>query len=126
MKIQENKPPREFEVGWGPKFIMKDCAHIELAPNEQVTFKTEAGGEYDVARKDWGFYATPSVNSRLEHFGLRAMLVGNKVGFFYVMLVEEGKDEEFARYVEQEELTVYGPLNSETLPVVAKALTGSQ
>ena len=50
MKIQENNPPREFEVGWGPKFIMRDCAHIELASNEQVTFKTEAGGEYDVAR----------------------------------------------------------------------------
>lgn len=121
MKIQKNEPPREFEVGWGQKFTMKDCAHIELAANEQVTFKTDNGGEYDVARKDWGFYATPSINSRLERFGLRAMLVGNKANCYYVMLVEDGKEREFARYVEQEELTVYGLMNSETLPILAKA-----
>ena len=126
MKIQENDPPREFEVGWGPKFTLQDCAHIELAANEQVTFKTEAGGEYDVVRKDWGFYATPSINSRLERFGLRAMLVGNKVGHFYVMLVEDGKDTEFAKYVQEEELTVYGPLNAETLPAIAKGMSGDK
>ncbi len=126
MKIQENNPPREFKVGWGPKFTIKDCAHIDLAANEQVTFKTEKGGEYDVVRKDWGFYATPSINSRLERFGLRAMLVVNKVNCYYVMLVEEGKNEEFARYVEQEELTVCGPLNTETLPALAQAMAGDK
>ncbi len=122
MRIRENDPPREFEVGNGPKSIMKDCAHIQLLPGEQVTFKSEAGAEYDVARKSWGFYATPSINSRLPRFGLRAVLVSNTVGDFFVMLVEEGKDAEFEDYLADEELTVCGPLDQSTLPAIAKQL----
>ena len=57
-----------------------DCGRIALAPDEQVTFTTEAGGEYDVTRKSWGFYATPSINGRLKTFGLRAALVRNVAG----------------------------------------------
>ena len=39
---------------------------VYLAPNEQLTFVTENKNRYDVARKYWGFYATPSINSRLK------------------------------------------------------------
>jgi hypothetical protein len=122
MKIDANDPPREFEVGWGPKVTMKDCAKIALGSNEQVTFTTEAGGEYDVARKDWGFYATPSVNGRLGRFGLKAVLVRNKVGQFYVMLIEDGHQEEFDKYATEEEFTVCGFLDDETLPAIADTM----
>ena len=115
MKIHKNDPPREYEVGFGPKVTIKDCAHIELADDEQVTFKTEAGGEYDVARKNWGYYATPSINGRLERFGLKTALVKNRLGQFFVMLVEQGKKGEFDRYVEDEGLTVCGWLDDHTL-----------
>ena len=50
MELTMNDPPRTYEVGVNAVKI-KDCAHIELKPNEQVTFLTESGAEYDVTRK---------------------------------------------------------------------------
>jgi hypothetical protein len=82
------------------KLMLSDCAHIALAPDEQVTFTTEAGGEYDVVRKDWGFYATPSTNGRLKSFGLRAALVLSGYGKLFLVLVEAGKEDTFLAYVE--------------------------
>jgi hypothetical protein len=106
MRLDINDPPREFEVGLGQVIRLKDCAHIALEPDEQVTLLTEAGAEYDVARKDWGFYATPSLNGRLERFGLRGVLVKNRKGQFFVMLVERAKEPLFERYLEVERLAV--------------------
>ena len=126
MKINENKPPREFEVGWGPKFIMKDCAHIELAANEQITLISESGAEYDVARKNWGYYATPSINGRLNRFGLKAMLVKNSDGHFYIMLVDKGHEAEFNEYVADEDLKVCGCLDDTTLPEIEARLSANQ
>lgn len=99
-------PPREFSVGRGKPITIRDCARIELAPDEQVTFVTPDGGEYDVTRKAWGFYATPSLNGRLPRFGLRARLVKNPEGRFFIVLVEEGREAEFDRYARDEDLTI--------------------
>ena len=77
MKITEQQPPRVFRTGRAQPIDLHDCARIQLDPDEQVTFITESGAEYDVARKAWGFYATPSLNGRLRQFGLRAALVKN-------------------------------------------------
>ena len=73
MRLDRKDPPRTFVVGDNIK--ISDCGMIALRPDEQVTFVTEAGAEYDVVRKDWGFYATPSLNGRLLQFGLRAVLI---------------------------------------------------
>ncbi len=122
MKVIENRPPREFEAGYGSGIIIKDCAHIELAVDEQVTFESEGGAEYDVARKSWGFYATPSINGRLEGFGFQTFLVKNRVGRFYIMLVERDREGDFKQYVLQERLTVCGCLNDSSLPMIEKTL----
>ena len=106
MRFDEKRPPRAFEVGFGETIEMLDCGNLELEPNEQVTLTTESGGEYDVSRKDWGFYATPSLNARLEGFGLRGVLVKNRLGRYFVLLVERGKEELFDRYLEIESLDV--------------------
>lgn len=106
MKINLKEPPRVFEVGFGETIYMKDCAHIGLEPDEQVTFTTESGAEYDVARKSWGFYATPSLNARLAQFGLRAVLVKNRLKRYFLLLVEQGREPLFERYVEVEGLSV--------------------
>jgi len=106
MKITTIDPPRTFEVGFDRKLYMKDCAHIELAPDEQVTLLTESGNEYDVARKTWGFYATPSLNGRLQRFDLRAVLVKNRLSQFFVMLVVRGKEADFQAYVDEEPLQI--------------------
>jgi len=113
VKFAAKNPPRRFQVGNAAKFDMKDCGALALEPDEQVTFTTEGGGEYDVARKDWGFYATPSLNGRLEQFGLRGVLIKNRgTGRFFVLLVEKGKEPLFDAYCRQENLAVIVWLDS--------------
>lgn len=102
MKVDKRDPPRTFTVGLARKFDIRDCGRIALEPDEQVTFTTPQGGEYDVARKSWGFYATPSTNARLPRFGLRAALARNSEGRFYVFLVERGQEADFQSYLRDE------------------------
>ena len=47
------------------KIYIKHCADIYLKKNEQITLKN-FDKEYDIVKKDWGFYATPSINDRLK------------------------------------------------------------
>jgi hypothetical protein len=111
MKLNRIEPPRVFAVG-PTKIQLKDCAHIELAPDEQVTFVTEKGGEFDVARKSWGFYATPSLNVRLKNFGLRGALVKSQERFF-LLLVEAEKEAEFHTYLAAQGMTLLGWLDDD-------------
>ncbi len=106
MKITEIAPPRRYRVGKRDQIEIADCARIDLAPDEQVTFRTPAGAEYDVTRKDWGFYATPSLNGRLSGFGLRGVLVRNSQGSLFVLLVALDQDAAFQRYVDEEQLAI--------------------
>lgn len=116
MKLTKIEPPREFEVGFPEHRVrLKDCARIDLEADEQITFTTPAGGEYDVVRKDWGFYATPSMNGRLARFGLRAVLVKNRNGQKFLLLVEKGREAGFEEYRVHERLDIVGWLDgSET------------
>lgn len=107
MKFDEKSPPRRFTVGNAVRFEMHDCGTLALAPDEQVTLVTESGAEYDVARKDWGFYATPSLNGRLDSFGLRTVLIRNVLtGRYFVLLIERGREDAFDAYRVQESLEV--------------------
>jgi hypothetical protein len=107
VKFQPKSPPRRFKVGNSVKFDMLDCGSVQIDPDEQVTFVTPSGGEYDVARKDWGFYATPSLNGRLEQFGLRGVLIRNRgTGRYFVLLVERGREAAFEDYRAQENLAI--------------------
>ena len=107
MKFTPQQPPRAFQVGPTGQITLLDYGKIRLEPNEQVTFTLPEGGEYDVARKEWGFYATPSLNGRLEQFGLRGVLIKNRVtGKYFVLLVERGKEKKFDEYCQQENLAV--------------------
>lgn len=115
MEFIPNDPPREFVVGAAAAPIkLKDCGRVALGSDEQVTFVTAAGGEYDVVRKSWGFYATPSLNGRLAHFGLRAVLArGVGGGRFYLLLVEAGKEQEFDRYIQATGMSICCWLDSD-------------
>jgi hypothetical protein len=128
MKFDERKPPRRFTVGNTVKFEMSDCGSLHLTPDEQVTFVTEAGGEFDVARKDWGFYATPSLNGRLESFGLRAVLIRNRMtDRYFVLLVERGKEPAFSEYLAQEQCEIVSWLDSaESLGRLRAAMLGNE
>ena len=112
MKIEPKNPPRVYEVGRGAVVRMQDCGSVRLEPDEQLTFTTEQGAEYDLARKNWGFYATPSLNGRLLQFGLHAVLVKNKIGRYFVLLMEQGKQAEFDEYIRLEELEIIAMMDS--------------
>lgn len=113
MKFIPKNPPRRFQVGNAVKFELKDCGELHLDADEQVTLRTARGGEYDVARKDWGFYATPSLNGRLEQFGLRGVLIRNRTtGRYFILLVERGQEPSFDLYMAQEGLEVIAWLDS--------------
>ena len=113
MKFQPKNPPRRFAVGNRTKFDMRDCGTLVLDADEQVTLVTDSGAEYDVARKDWGFYATPSLNGRLEQFGLRGVLIKNRgTGRYFVLLVERGREPSFDAYCEQENLAIVSWLDN--------------
>ena len=104
MKFVPTIPPRVYSAGIDQKVMIKDTGWLWLLPDEQVTVKTEAGAELDITRKSFGFYATPSLNGRLPEFGLRAVLVRNKQGRYFLLLIEDGKHEEFQRYIEEQQL----------------------
>ena len=123
MKFHPVSPPRIYEVGRSVIVHMKDCGRVHLEPDEQLTFQTESGAEYDLARKDWGYYATPSLNGRLQDFGLRAVMVKNLIGRFFVLLVERGKEPLFDQYVAVEELQIVTWMdNANNLEFLERAL----
>ena len=67
---------------------------------------TEAGRRMDVAAKDFGFYATPSVNGRLKNEGFKTALVRNGRGQVYVMVVDSDRMDLFDAYCSREAQTV--------------------
>ena len=114
MNFVQKYPARRFLVGNSQQFYISDCGEMHLEPDEQISFKTESGAEYDVARKSWGFYATPSLNARLLNFGLHAVLVVNTITLrYFLLLVEDGKDDDFLEYCQNESLEVVRWLDSD-------------
>ncbi|MGE5417650.1 MAG: hypothetical protein ACM3UZ_13010 [Acidobacteriota bacterium] len=125
MIIMKNEPARKYRCGKEQWIEITDCGSIELMADEQVTFHTQSGAEYDLAAKSWGFYATPSLNGRLAGFGLHGVLVKNLANRFFMMLVEEGKEKEFDEYLSAEELEIICWLDSdENLSRLEKAIKG--
>ncbi len=127
MKFEPRTPPREFKVGPTKAITLKDCGSMALEPDEQITFVAAEDAEFDVARKDWGFYATPSLNGRLKRFGWRSALVKSPGSLFYVLLVEPGKRDAFNRYVAAEGQTLVAWLDDdESLARIEKIGEGAQ
>lgn len=117
MRIDVVTPARVFEVGRrGAR--LAHVADVRLDDDEVVTLKTDSGTELDVTRKSWGYYGTPSLNGRLRDFGLRAALAmgvprdGADEPRMYLLLVEDGREAEFAAYLEAEEMRVVAWLDS--------------
>ena len=106
MRIKEKIPPRKYLVGKNRQISISDCGSIALKPDEQITFTTSKNREYDVARKNWGYYATPSVNGRLKKFNFKTALVKNDSEMIYVMLVERDMMHEFNKYIQEEKLII--------------------
>ncbi len=110
MRLERVDPPREFTAVGIP---LRHVANVELEPDEQLSFVTTSGTEFDVVRKSWGYYATPSLNGRLADHGLRGVLVrGAKSGKMFVLLVERGREDDFQAYVEWDGLQIVSWLDT--------------
>lgn len=96
MKIK--KVNRNFMVGEKDKRIkINHVANLRLRNDEQITFLFK-NSEYDFIKKNWGFYATPSMNQRLKKQGFYSSLVKNKKKEIYLMIVHKSKINEFKKY----------------------------
>lgn len=91
--------PRIFTVN---EASIKDYGKIILDPDEMISFITVSGKELDITAKEWGFYATPSINSRLRKQGFKTALVENKHGRIYVMVVDMDRLNLFDEYCRKE------------------------
>ena len=105
MRFDETNPPRKYRVGAQNQVEISDWGRMRLDPDDQITFTTDRDREYDVARKDWGFYATPSTNGRLKEFGFRTALIKNRgTGRYFILLVENEEEAAFNEYCAVENL----------------------
>ncbi|NOX15393.1 MAG: hypothetical protein GXP61_05135 [Epsilonproteobacteria bacterium] len=98
MNLDLKDEPRIFGV---KGHEVKDFGKIYLDSDEMVSFKTKSNKEYDFTAKEWGFYASPSVNSRLKNEGFKTALVVNENNQIYIMVVEKDKIKEFKRYLKE-------------------------
>jgi 2-polyprenyl-3-methyl-5-hydroxy-6-metoxy-1,4-benzoquinol methylase len=119
VKIRELSPPRAFRCGRHGDVEIAHAADVELAPGEMVTFVSGSGAEHDVVRTPFGYYATQSLNGRLPAHGLRPVMTENAEGRRYVLLVERGREAEFARYLAREENRVVAWLDRAGCPLCA-------
>lgn len=125
MNFTLTTPPREFTVGQNNEITLKDCGRVELDPDEQVTFTSESGTELDVTKKAWGYFATPSLNKRLRRYGLKGVIVKGAAGdTFFVVLVEDGKDQEFDAFLINNKMKVVCWLDSDEACLTLDAQMG--
>ena len=110
MKLKINKKPRKFNVGI-KKVTLKDFGEIYLNNNDQVTFINKKS-EFDVVKKNWGYYATPSINKRLKRFNFRTFLTQNTFKSIYVMIVHKEKIKEFKKYLKDDKIKIVRELTS--------------
>ena len=101
MIVNLKRKPRIFKVGFDNSFTVKDFGRIKIKNNEQITF-IHNKKKYDFGTKDWGYYATSSINKRLKESGYKTFLVKNILNRIYVMAVDKNKIKEFEKYLKNE------------------------
>ena len=102
-KLRKFKPSKYSDI------VLKDCGKIILNDNEQVTFsdKYNKKNDYDVTKKNWGYYATPSINGRLKKNNFISYIVLNKsTNLFFIMIVHKNKKNLFLKYLKKENLKI--------------------
>jgi len=104
MKIKINKKARKFTVGI-KKTTLKNFGKIYLNNNEQITF-IKKKSEFDIVKKNWGYYATPSVNKRLKKFNFRTFLTKNSFKSIFIMIVHKEKIKEFKKYLNEDKIKI--------------------
>jgi len=99
-------PPRQWRVGKNREILISEIGQLSLGVNEQVLISGLEGPAYEVVRKAWGFYAAPSLDSRLPSYGLTGLVVANDAGRHYLMIVDNSRYDEFLSYCTRESLEI--------------------
>lgn len=115
MNFKIIKPVRKFGVGVKePPIELAHVMDLMLEADEQVTLVAEGGKEVDICKKDWGYYATPSLNSRLKRFGYRCCLV-DSAGKKFVHIVDKNKMLSYQNYLDEQKMTIVAWLDNGTI-----------
>ena len=81
--------------------------------NHNNLFLSKNKKEYDFVKKDWGYYATPSINSRLKKFKFLTFLIKNKLTkFLFILVVYKEKMSLFKKYLKKEKLEIIDCLSN--------------
>ncbi len=115
MKFKKITPNRNFKVGIKGDITITHSMDIFLEDDEQVTFKKKIGKnitEFDVCKKNWGYYALPSINSRLKDFNFSTFIISNANKRIYIWIVHNSKKKEFLQYVKNEKQIILANVDS--------------
>ena len=95
--------------------------NIYLKEDHQVTFlekfKKEKK-EYDIVKKSWGYYATPSINKRLKKFGYECVIIKNRQNKFFLCLVNKDMKKKFKSYLQKDDQKIVCWLSSKNLKLI--------
>lgn len=113
MKVIKNN--RKFKVGKKNDIVITDAGSVFLKNDELVTLK-DGKKEFDIGKKNWGYYGTPTLNKRLPNFGYTAALIRHKVFDTYaVLIVDKKKKKIFLNYLKKEDMIIICWLNNKNL-----------
>ena len=96
---------RSWTVGSDRDIIITEKLKIQLNDDEQVSFiGNKNNTNYEICKKNWGYYISPSLNKRLKNYGFRVYITKNKKGQNYLMAVKFKMVKEFKLYCKKEKL----------------------
>ena len=98
MKLTLNEPVRNFVVGENADIEISDVGSVMLVANELLCITNEMNETHEIVCKEWGFYATASIDKRLFKNGFLTALVTNKHSDEFIMLVSKSKLSFFQKY----------------------------
>jgi hypothetical protein len=78
---------------------IKNNLKVCLNADEQVTFVI-GDSKFDVTKKDWGFYASPSIQKRCLNNGLKAAIIFQGKNC-YVVFVKKNKEKKFFSFIKK-------------------------
>lgn len=113
---------RKFVVGTKKKITLKDVGSLYLKNNENITIVNKnKKKEYDICKKSWGFYGTPSLNKRLTKFGYKAALVKNlKFNTYTILIVDTDKKYNFYKYLKSQSIFIVCWFDNKNLQNIEK------
>ena len=89
---------------------------IILKNNELVSFtEDKKKNEYDIVKKNWGYYVSSSINNRLKSNNFKIALIKNEQDKFFLCAVDSHKLDVFKKYVKKDNQKIVKWLNQNFL-----------